>query len=402
MGDLGSFAETSMYHADLRAFYDKWADDLIDAQTPEGAFPDTVPATIHTGAGNGGWAEAGILIPYEVYQRYGDLFYLEKLYPAMEKYMNYLAAVSDFETPEGRIGPGNIYGDWLGAQDTDSDFLCGLWYGVDARIMRDVATLLQKKEDAAAYEKRMEQIISYLEEHYLAIKAEQGFTQTELLFLLRYELYSKGGVLGEDPRQTLAEMLAKDVEQNDCKVMCGFAGTPLLLPVLCDIGREDLAYRVLLGEENPSWMYSVRQGATTIWERYDSYTMEQGFADAAMNSFDHFNEGSVAGWMYEWMAGIRVDHLQDTPITIHPAIPPYGKLSEEAVSEKLPAKVSGRYHSVYGIIQVDWQVSPDGQSVTFDLLLPETASAKVVLPIEGFEEKILGGGSYHFEGKING
>ncbi|MCR5283093.1 MAG: glycoside hydrolase family 78 protein [Lachnospiraceae bacterium] len=402
MGDLGSFAAASMYHADLRAFYDKWADDLMDAQTPEGAFPDTVPATIHTGWGNGGWAEAGILIPYEVYRRYGDLSYLEKLYPAMKAYMNYLAAVSDFESPGGRIGPGNIYGDWLGAQDTDSDFLCALWYGADAQIMSEVAALLGEQEDAGAYKKRKEQIISYLGERYLIPKKDSGFTQTELLFLLRYELYRAGDALGTDPEKTLSDLLAENVEKNDCKVMCGFAGTPLLLPVLCDIGREDLAYRVFLGDKNPSWMYSVRQGATTIWERYDSYTKENGFADAAMNSFDHFNEGSVAGWMYERMAGIRVDHLQAQPILIQPSIPPYEKLSKALVLEQLPAKVCSRFDSVYGMIQFDWQVSPDRQTVSFDLLLPPGASAKAVLPIEGFGEKILCGGSYHFEGKIDG
>ena len=400
MGDLGSFASASMYNADLRAFYEKWADDLLDSQSVEGAFPDTVPRTVHTGEGNGGWADAGIQIPFEVYRRYGDQAYLEKLYPAMCRYMDYLYARSDFDKQTGLIGPGNIYGDWLGGQDTDSDLLCAMWYGADAKAMSQIAQILGKKEDAKAYEQLLSQIIDFLEERYFSEKKQIGFTQTELLFLLHYELYETGKSLGEDPRGYLSGLLAEDVTKNGCRVMTGFAGTPLLLSVLCDVGREDLAYQVLVGEENPSWMYSVEQGATTIWERYDSYTKEKGFQDAAMNSFDHFNEGSVAAWMYEYMAGIKVDHSDPMPVSICPHLPPVALFQENAAGEKCPQKVSGCYHSVYGIIQVDWQLEREqgSEKAIFDLQIPDNAKARVSLPIEGFEMQVLGPGTYHFEG----
>ncbi|MCR5339119.1 MAG: glycoside hydrolase family 78 protein [Lachnospiraceae bacterium] len=382
MGDLGSFAATSMYNADLRSFYQKWADDLMDAQTPEGAYTDTVPATIHTGAGNGGWADAGIRIPLQVYERYGDKAYLEKLYPSMQQYMDYLYAVSDFG--DGRIGPANIYGDWLSAESTDADFLCALWYGADAASMKTIAEILDRPEDAAEYEELLSQIKDWIDEKYIQNRIH--FSQTEMLFLLHYDL------MKEDPK-SMEEALVSSVEENGYKVMTGFAGTPLLLPVLTKIGRSDMACRVLLCRENPSWLYSVDQGATTIWERYDSFTLEKGFADAAMNSFDHFNEGSVAQWMYESLAGISVDHTKDVPILISPQLPSLGKSGDQPAG--LPQKVSSRYHSVYGNITVSWeQTGDDPSDVRIEIIIPPNTQAQVELPIAGWESQVLPGGYY--------
>ena len=391
MGDLGSFTATALYNADLRSFYDKWAEDLMDAQTPEGAFTDTVPATVHTGAGNGGWADAGILIPLEVYRRYGDASYLKRLYPALKQYMSYLENNSDFGKA---IGPGNIYGDWLAAEKTDADFLCAMWYGADAAAMQQIAGVLGEKEDAKSYGKLLAKIKSFIAERY--VNQRESFSQTELLFLLHYNLLDQKARYSEE---NLREMLAKSVVVNGYKVMTGFAGTPMLLPTLSEMGRNDLAYRILLGRENPSWMYSLDQGATTIWERYDSYTRENGFQDAAMNSFDHFNEGSVAQWMYEEMVGIKVDHTRQVPVRIMPALPDYGDetLTEEE-KEMLPRKVKGSYDSVYGRISVSWEYR-EGKAF-FEIEIPATATAAVKLPIEEGKEKLLEGGRYFFEGKL--
>ncbi len=382
MGDLGSFAATSMYNADLRSFYQKWADDLMDAQTPEGVYTDTVPATIHTGAGNGGWADAGIRIPLQVYERYGDKAYLEKLYPSMKQYMDYLYAVSDFGG--GRIGPANIYGDWLSAESTDADFLCALWYGADAASMKTIAEVLNRPEDAAEYEELKKQIKDWIDEKYIQNRIH--FSQTEMLFLLHYDL------LKEDPK-SMEEALITSVEENGYKVMTGFAGTPLLLPVLTKIGRSDVAYRVLLCRENPSWLYSVDQGATTIWERYDSFTLEKGFADAGMNSFDHFNEGSVAEWMYESMAGISVDHTKEVPIMISPKIPSPWESGDRPAG--LPQKLSSSYHSVYGNITVSWeQTGDDPSDVRIEIIIPPNTQAMVELPVAGWESQVMPGGYY--------
>ncbi|MCR4691729.1 MAG: glycoside hydrolase family 78 protein [Lachnospiraceae bacterium] len=398
MGDLNAFASTSMYNRDLRAFYDKWATDLLDAQTPEGAFTDTVPATVHTGSGNGGWADAGILIPYAVYRRYGRADYPEGLYPAMKKYMDYLSGISDFDPAEGRIGPGNIYGDWLSRETTDPDLLCALWYGADCDAMARMAQILGYEKDAKEYDAQKSRIRDFIKKRYLDHR-DGDFSQTELIFLLHFGLYPEGENAGLS-REDLEKMLATSCEKNSCRVMTGFAGTPYLLPCLCEIGRSDLAYRILMGKENPSFLYPISCDATTIWERYDSYTAEKGFADSGMNSFDHFNEGSVGAFLYEQMAGIVVDHAGEQPILIKPYLPPTEPY-DAGGAEDYPRKVSGSYHSVYGTIAVSWQMETGTGAkaqVSFTVTIPAGSKACVELPIEGWEPRVLSGGTYTFEG----
>lgn len=385
MGDLRAFATTSLYNQDLYAFYEKWLQDIVDSQTDEGAFTDTVPMTIHTGAGNGGWAEAGILVPYEIYKKYGDISILQRVYPAMHKYMDYLATLGNLEQATGQIGPGNIYGDWLSKELTDSNMLCALWYLADAKTMQEIAGLLGEKADVTVYEKLKEQLVKYLQSTYL--KSDEDLrqrSQTELCFLIRYQVLSSA-------QETIAkEALAQSVEANDYLLMTGFAGTPILLDTLCTIGRSDLAYRVLLAEGNPSWLYSINQGATTIWERYDSYTIENGFADFAMNSFDHFNEGSVAQWMYEDMLGVHVDITKENPIVIKPYLP------DDAIDIH---NCQGSYDSIYGKIEVKWSIDANRNALV-EVTIPCNQSALLELPIEGFETMVALEGKYTFGGKV--
>ncbi len=396
MGDICSFAATSMYNQDLYGFYKKWMADVRDAQTAEGAYTDTVPSVITTGSGNAGWAEAGIRIPLEVYKRYGDLELLKEHYPSMKKYMQYLESISSYKPEDKRMGPLTTYGDWLSTQLSDSNMLSALWYQADALAMEETACLLGEKQDAQEYRKLHERLNAYIMETYeykmpftrdgsVKEKAqiEYPLSQTEMLFLLKYSKLTK------KQEQLLVADLRKDVESNGYKVMTGFAGTPILLPVLTQYGMSDVAYRVLLGEENPSWLYSVNQGATTIWERYDSYTKEKGFADAAMNSFNHFNEGSVAQWMYESMLGIRVDLTGQGPIVIAPQIPQ----EDIAISQ-----VKGSYHSVFGTVEVEWEKLGEGE-VRVGVSAPENVDIRVELPLEGVDEMLITGGRYEWKGK---
>lgn len=396
MGDICSFAGTSMYNQDLYGFYKKWMADVRDAQTPEGAYTDTVPSVITTGSGNAGWAEAGILVPLEVYKRYGDLELLKEHYPSMKRYMQYLKSISSYKPQDKRMGALTTYGDWLSTQLSDSNLLSALWYQADALAMEETACLLGKNKDAREYKKLYEKINAYVMETYEykmpwnrdgsvkeKEKIEYPLSQTERLFLLKYAKLSK------KQQQLLVADLRADIESCNYKVMTGFAGTPLLLPVLTQYGMSDVAYKVLLCEENPSWLYSVKQGATTIWERYDSYTEEKGFADAAMNSFNHFNEGSVAQWMYESMLGIRVDLRQEQPIIIEPQIPQ----SDIAITQ-----VTGYYKSVYGQISLEWKKLDNGE-ICVSLTAPENVNIRVKLPLEDMEDMVVEGGTYEWRGK---
>ncbi len=395
MGDLCSFAETSMYTQDLYSFYKKWTADVRDAQTQEGAYTDTVPATIITGSGNAGWAEAGILVPLFVYRQYGDSDLLKEHYPSMSRYMDYLASISSYKPEDKRMGPLTTFGDWLATEYSDSAMLSALWYEADAMAMEEIALLLGEKTDAEKYRKLHREINEYIMETYLykmpwnrdgSLKTEESeysLSQTEMLFLLKY------AGLTQKQEQLIVAKLRQSITDNDYKVMTGFAGTPLLLPVLTEYGMGQEAYKILLCEENPSWLYSVKQGATTIWERYDSYTVEEGFADEGMNSFNHFNEGSVAQWMYESMLGISVDVSKEQPIAICPVIP------EEDIGI---TKVSGWHDSVYGRIALGWEKERDGL-IRISLTIPENVKASVELPLEGMKKTVISGGEYEWKGK---
>lgn len=393
MGDLQSFSTTSLYNQDLFSFYKKWNQDLLDAQTEEGAYTDTVPSTVITGSGNGGWAEAGIMVPVHVYDKYGDENALRQVYPSMKRYMDYLENRSDYDTQTGHLGPGTIYGDWLAAQETDSTFLSALWYGADAVYMQKTARILGEKQDEKKYEKLFQNIKQYIQDVYVTEDFAQTMSQTELCFLIRY------GLLTDAQEKQALQGLVDSIEENEYRLMTGFAGTPILLHTLSEHHLTEYAYRILLCEENPSWLYSVNQGATTIWERYDSYTLEKGFADFAMNSFDHFNEGSVAQWLYEDMSGIRVNLSEEPAITIAPCMPDVQTDIHEA---------SGSYHSILGEIKVSWSIEKEGMEsgsdmsrqahITFEI--PDNATARVQLPIEGWQEQILAGGTYEFSGTL--
>ena len=314
----------------------------------------------------------------------------------MIKYMDYLASVSSYKPEDKRMGPLTTYGDWLSTQLSDPNMISALWYRADAQAMAQTASLLGEKADIKKYKKLCEDINDYILETYLYKmpwnrdgsekdrgEIEYPLSQTEMLFMLRYM------ELTEKQKQLIVADLKADIEKHNYKVMTGFAGTPILLPVLSQYGLSQTAYSILLCEENPSWLYSVNQGATTIWERYDSYTKEKGFADAAMNSFNHFNEGSVAQWMYESMLGIRVDMSKEEPIIIAPQIP---------WDDIDIGHVSGYYDSVYGRIELTWE-KRDNNELFIRLVLPENTKAKLVLPLEGAKETAITGGEYEWNGK---
>ena len=414
-GDLQSFSTTSLYNQDLFSFYQKWNRDLLDAQTGEGAYTDTVPATVITGSGNGGWAEAGIMVPLHVYDKYGDKEVLSGVYPSMKRYMEYLSGISSFVPEDRRMGPLTLYGDWLAAEDTDSNFLSALWYAADASCMSSIAKILGEKADQKAYEELFAQLKDYIGRTYLQEGITEELSQTELCFLLRY------GLLTETQKEQAVRKLVASVEKNAYKLVTGYAGTPILLHTLTEQGETSLAYRLLLSEENPSWLYSVNQGATTIWERFDSYTVENGFSDSAMNSFDHFNQGSVTQWIYEDLLWITVALSEEETVRIAPKLPDEGVDLHEA---------EGSYHSVFGKIAVSWSISQaqsaaeentvgrtknasggaldDGipgdkelsgsRRVSFKIRIPSGVTAHVSLPVEGCEDMLLDGGLWNFEG----
>lgn len=367
-GDLQVFAKTSLYNQELSSFYKKWFQDVVDSQTEEGAYTDTVPATITTGAGNAGWADAGISIPYDYYKMYGDSKQLLTSYSSMQKYMDYLEKSSNFDRNSGRVGPLTSFGDWLGMEDSDKELISTLYYAKDAMQMEEIAKVLGKERDAGRYRRLYGKIKDYFRDKYMSqgeIKEEYR-TQTALVLAMAYDMFT------EDEKECALMQLEEKVEQAGGTLSTGFLGTPVILKELSENGRLAEAYQLLLQEKNPSWIYSILQGATTIWERYDSYTIENGFADVAMNSFNHFNNGSVVQWMYENMLGIQMVHQKEYSVLLRPGI-----LLD---NEKAPIhKVEGSYQSVYGNIQASFAIT--AKDVVYQVNIPANCQAKLELPI---------------------
>ena len=385
VGDVQIFQKTSLFHQDLRNFYRKWLQDLRDSQREDGAYTDTVPYSIVTGSGNAGWADGGISIPYYLYKQYGDITYIEEMYDSMSRYMDYLENISSFGQG-GRIGPLTAYGDWLAFEETDKELVSAAYYARDARMMMEMADVLEHTRDVKKYRKLLKKIKSYFNKTYVIEKRLVQQSQTACLLALSNEL-----VEGK-ARENAVSDLVSSVQKNGIRLTTGFLGTPELLPMLVKEGHEELAYELLLQEENPYWLYSVDQGATTIWERWDSYTKESGFHKDGMNSLNHFSNGSVGAFLYESLLGISVD-APSGKILLNPVILKNGKMDIQSCG--------GYYDSIYGKVQVQWSISQD--VLYYEVTIPANGEAVLTLPDgDGERREELKAGSYRFTQVLGG
>lgn len=383
-GDTQVFQKTSMFNQDLRNFYEKWLEDLRHGQKEDGSYPDTAPYSIVTGSGNAGWADAGISVPYELYQQYGDIAYIEEMYDSMGRYMDYLESISSFEGEEARIGALTAFGDWLAFEETDKEMVSAAYYARDARMMMEMAEALGKKKDQKKYKSLLKKIKIYFNETYVIDLHLNQRTQTACLLALSNDLLD-----GKAKENTVSDLVSS-IEANGNKLNTGFLGTPELLPVLVKEGQARVAYELLLQEENPSWLYSVNQGATTIWERWDSYTREGGFHKDGMNSFNHFNNGSVGAFLFESLLGISIDAPKGK-ILLNPVILTDGTMAIQSCE--------GYYDSIFGKIQVKWSISED--MLSYEVTIPANGEAVLILPGEEKSKK-LKAGSYKFTQKLEG
>ncbi|CAN7630161.1 glycoside hydrolase family 78 protein [Paenibacillus sp. LjRoot153] len=347
-GDAQIFARTASYNMDVGRFFNKYMIDVIDAQRPSGAFPDVAPDSgweefkinqteLNWHApDNGGWGDAGVIIPWTVYQVYGDLRNLEDCYPAMVRWVNYLQA-----NTVNLIRPGySNYGDWLSIHaDTPKDVLDTAYFAYSTSVLSKSAKALGHEEDARKYTDLFDRIKQAFSEAFVDQSGRiKGDTQTVYVLALKMNL------LTDEQRKLAVHYLAENIQLHGNHLTTGFLGVGYLLPALTEGGREDLAYTLLNQDTFPSWLYSIKHGATTIWERWDAWTETDGFQNPGMNSFNHYSLGSVGEWMYQHILGINSD--EDRPgykhIVIHPR--PGGELRF----------AKGEFHSVYGRIGVEW------------------------------------------------
>ncbi len=294
-GDTQIFCPAACYLADVDLFFEKWLTDARDSQIGyEGAYSAVIPrikgvADMSAAA----WSDAGIICAWRMYEFYGDRDLLARHYSSMEAYMEYLAG-------RGFEGPGAVFGDWLAYEETDAGMLSLAYYAYDASLMERISRLLSKRERAEHYGKLFRELRARYTERY----TENGFlpreaSQTAHLVALDFDL------LTGDACRAAAAALKEKLRARGCRISTGFVGTGILAETLSKLGEDDLLYSIVGGSEDPSWLYSLRAGATTVWERWNSYTNERGFGDVSMNSFNHYAYGAIAAWFFSGIAGIK-------------------------------------------------------------------------------------------------
>ena len=322
MGDAQVFLRTATYNMDVAAFFTKWMIDVEDAQTPDGIFPDIAPRLREgdnfVGLGNlqgsAGWADAGIIIPFTLWRVYGDNRLIERHWAAMTKWLDYLERTN----PNGlRLnGLGNNYGDWLcipsdtsfGTHSPMKNFLATAYWANDAMMMARMAKDLGRTTETQRFTKMAEHVRAAIQKEWLLPDGELKVeTQTAYLLALAFDL------LPENVRAAAAQRLVDNIQNLGWHLSTGFIGISHLNPQLTLSGHADVAYKLLLQDDYPSWLYPIQHGATTIWERWKGWTHQDGFFNPQMNSFNHYSLGSVGEWLFRHMAGKLSWPLIPTP-----------------------------------------------------------------------------------------
>ena len=374
MGDAQVFVRTATFNMDVAGFFSRWMTDVNDAQLPDGAFTDVCPdivserKTNQWGSGAPAWGDAGVICPWTIYLAYGDTRILENCYDAMVRYVDYL----DRRCQNG-LHPDFGYGDWLAiGSDTNKELIGTAYSAYSISLMRKIANLLGKPEDERRFGMLFDKFKAAFNREFVTPAGRlTSASQTACILALRFNM------VDEPVRSRVANWLANDITSRGV-ITTGFVGCNLILPTLTDIGRDDLAWQLLSNEKFPSWLFSVNQGATTIWERWDGWTPEKGFQDAGMNSFNHYAYGSCGQWMYARIGAIELaeatpgyKHIEINPVLAH------GLTSGSATLQTL-----------YGEVSTQWKRT--GDKFTMRLTIPANTTAKVYLPgryVEGDLEK---------------
>ncbi len=371
-GDAQVFVRTAAFNMDVSAFFEKWGFDVVDAQTSDGAFTHIAPDILGVG-GSAGWADAGVLCPWTIYLCFGQKKILEQNFEPMLHWIEYQK-----RTSHELIRPSEGYGDWLaidavepGRAPTPIDLIGTAYFAHTTRITARIARILGKSEEAQRLEQLADQIREAFNRQFVTPGGRVvGHTQTGYLIALGFDL------LPEDLVPTAVDHLVHLIEIRDWHLSTGFLGTPLLLPVLTRFGRTDVAYRLIQQETYPSWLYPGEQGATTMWERWNSYTKADGFGDVNMNSFNHYAFGAVGEWLYATVGGIDLDPqrpgYQHAIIRPDPGTAAYGLQWAKADLE-----------TPYGKLHSHWTI--DGKQFTLHVTIPPNATATVHLPAVGIE-----------------
>lgn len=370
-GDAQVFFKTAAYNMDVAAFFDKWLHDLKVDQHQSGNVPVVIPdvRTIKN-AGSAGWGDVATIIPWDFYNAYGDQALLARQYSSMKAWVEYIRSISK----NNLWNSGPHYGDWLfytmaddrdgKAAITDKFFIAQAFYAHSTQNLINAAKVLKKEADVRMYTDLLQDIKrAFMQEYVTPSGRLVSSSQTAYVLALNFDL------LPENLREQAAKRLADNVAAYGNHLTTGFLGTPYLCHVLTRFGYNDVAYKLLLQETYPSWLYPVKKGATTIWERWDGIKPDGSFQAISMNSFNHYAYGAIGDWMYRTITGISEVSPGYKEILIAPK--PGGNLK----------KASAELETVYGKVKSAWAI--DGDKTRVEVTIPANTTAKIVLPATG-------------------
>ena len=380
-GDANVFCRTSTYNMMTGPFFNRWFYTLRDQKSDNGDVGGYYPSLGGTKEGaprsgferGCGWSDVTITVPWEMYQQYGDLGFVERHYGAMKDYMKFLESqAKDYIYPDAFY-----WGDWLAPMPTNISMLSTAYFGYDARLMREMAKALGKTDDAVYYDKLYRNIsrafCNYFfdSEGYTIEGNHEGTprmdTQTSYLLPLAFL------ELPEDLQQKAVKHLLEAIKRSNYHLQTGFLGTPLLCNVLSNFGHNDIAYKLYTQTEYPSWLFPVKQGATTMWERWNSYTIKEGFGEVSMNSFNHYAYGAIEEWIMSHNLGIQRDENR----------PGYKHILMQPKIDDTFSFVKGGFRSVYGDISSAWEIKPSGTEIEFTI--PANTTATFTLPVSSMD-----------------
>lgn len=380
LGDARIFSRTACFLYDAQAFFTKWLEDARLGRTPDGFFPDFAPwvgpAAVEGGPG---WSDAGVFVPWLLYETYADEAVLEESFDSMAAFVDAVHAANPSLLREHRNGMS--WGDWLSLPEanpdegrgggmiidsvhstTDKVLFATAFFARSAELLGRAAGVLGRRPEEERYLALGEAIRSAWVKAYVRDDGTLlGDTQTAYALALCFDL------VPDDLRPAMGASLARAVERAG-HLTTGITGTELLLPALTAAGRLDLAYMLLLHRGYPSWGYTIDHGATTVWERWDGWTEEGGFQDIRMNSFNHYALGSEAAWIHEVVGGLGFDPSVpgERRLVVHPR--PGGGITW----------AKARHRTTVGWAEVAWRL--DGERLHVEVDVPPGATAIVVLP----------------------
>ncbi|MGO2521022.1 MAG: family 78 glycoside hydrolase catalytic domain [Microbacterium sp.] len=366
-GDINVFASTATFNMDSQTFLTKWMRDLRDAQLQNGAYPEVAPQfcknpAVHSSCGGGstGWADAGITVPWTLWQSYGDTDVIRENYASMVRYIDFLEG----EAPTGIRPTFGAWGDWLNLDDpTPADLLATAFYAQSVNLMSQMADVIGEDGDAQRYRDLFDSIRSAYQEKFISSDGSiAGNSQTAYVSSIAFDL------VPEELLTAAGEKLVAAVAHRGGHLATGFLGTFNLLPALSAAGQDDVAYQLLLNRTYPSWGFQIDRGATTMWERWDAIREDGSFGDLGMNSFNHFAPGAVGNWMYRTIGGIQQLEPGYKKTRIAPV--PGGGMQY--------AKTS--YDSVHGTVASDWKLTDGVMALSVDV--PANTTAIVEMPAQ--------------------